>query len=100
MGCSSLQKATIGTSVSTIPRIGTRAFKGCSGLSAEAAVSIYALVNTIGQEAFMDCTNLPSIGYGINGTLGEARAALQIIEDSAFCNCTKLKTFQIGRAHV
>lgn len=93
MGCSSLQKATIGTSVSTIPRIGTRAFKGCSGLSAEAAVSIYALVNTIGQEAFMDCTNLPSIGYGTNGTLGEARAALQIIEDSAFCNCTKLKTF-------
>lgn len=90
MDCTSLAKVLVGaaTTDSSIERIGTRAFKGCSGLSTTGSVQFVVPVRVLGEECFADCTNMTSIGISAN-----FKAGLQVIENGVFKNCQSLNAF-------
>lgn len=90
MNCTSAQELNIGASSTdpVIERIGTRAFKGCTGLSKSAAVKFVVGVRVLGKECLADCVNLIDIGVS-----NEFRANLEVIEDKALNNCKSLNTF-------
>lgn len=89
MNCTSLEYVHFDGQTSTvIERIGTRAFKGCTGLSMEGAVGFTTIIHEFGEECFADCTNLPSFS-----NTEYSRAGLQVIEDRVFENCSKLRVF-------
>lgn len=93
MGCTGIAKITMSSGnvpqeeMNKIHRIGTRAFKGCTGLEEETAVSLLTLIDEIGEESFADCTKLPSVGIR-----SEFVANLKVIGDRAFENCESLST--------
>ena len=90
MNCTSAAKVMIGAAVTdpSIERVGTRAFKGCTGLSTTGSVQFVVPVRVLGEECFTDCTNMTSIGISAN-----FKAGLQVIEDGAFKNCQSLNAF-------
>lgn len=87
MNCTSAQRLSIGASETdpAIEKIGTRAFKNCTGLRSTSALEIFVVARVWGEECFADCTNLPAIGIST-----KARDNLEEIEDGAFKNCTSL----------
>ena len=90
MNCTSASKLEIGATQDdpTIERIGTRAFKNCTGFNSLAAIEIRMSVHILGEECFANCENLPAIGLSNN-----FRAQLEGIEDKAFSNCKSLTAF-------
>lgn len=90
MDCTALQEVNIGrTGREEIPRIGTRAFKGCVGMSdRENALSISAPVSILGVECFADCANLQAVPV-----TDIARKSMEVIEDRAFAGCVSLTQF-------
>ncbi len=89
MDCTALRKVCIGEGYQeSIPRIGTRAFAGCSGLNGRDAVSIRAKVTVLGEECFANCVNLSAIP-----TTESARVSLEVIEDRAFSGCKSMTQF-------
>ncbi len=86
MDCTAVTKIYIGRDDTTMERIGTRAFKNCTGLSGEGAIELCGVIKTLGTECFAGCTNLPSIGLTTTSTTG-----IEVIEDSVFEDCTKLR---------
>ena len=90
MDCTTLEKVYIGFQAADTPieRIGTAAFKNCTGLAVEGAVEFRTVVKSLGKECFKGCSSLPSIA--INTTV---LVNLVTIEDSVFEDCAKLRTF-------
>lgn len=90
MNCTSASKLEIGATQDDplIERIGTRAFKNCTGFNSLAAIEIRMSVRVLGEECFADCENLPAIGLSNN-----FRTQLEVIEDKAFSNCKSLTAF-------
>ena len=90
MNCTSASKLEIGATQDDplIERIGTRAFKNCTGLNSLAAIEIRMSVHVLGEECFAGCENLPAIGLSNN-----FRTQLETIEDKAFSNCRSLTAF-------
>lgn len=86
MDCTAIDKIYIGRDDTTIERIGTRAFKNCTGLSAEGAIELRGVIRIFGAECFAGCTNLPSIAL-----TDKLRSGIEVMEDSAFEDCTKLR---------
>ena len=93
MNCTSASKLEIGATQDDpfIERIGTRAFKNCTGFNSLAAIEIRMSVRTLGAECFADCENLPAIGISAN-----FKAQLEVIEDKAFSNCKSLNAFLVS----
>lgn len=87
MNCTSAAKVMIGAASTdpSIERIGTRAFKGCTGLSTAASVQFVVPVRVLGEECFADCTNMTSVGVS-----NPFKAGMEVIEDGAFKNCQSL----------
>lgn len=87
MNCTSAAQLFIGAASTDpgIERIGTRAFKGCTDLSAVGAIQIVASVRVLGEECFADCENVTSPGVSAN-----FRNGLEVIEEGAFKNCKSL----------
>lgn len=87
MNCTSAAQLFIGAASNDpgIERIGTRAFKGCTDLSAVGAIQIVASVRVLGEECFADCENVTSPGVSAN-----FRNGLEVIEEGAFKNCKSL----------
>lgn len=87
MNCTSAQKLYIGATEAdpSIDRIGTRAFKNCTGLNAASSIEIHVVARAWGEECFAGCTNLPAFGIST-----QARAQLEEIEDGVFRGCTSL----------
>ena len=92
MDCTSLKSVDIGSEGTTsrrsdgsysIERIGTRAFKNCTGLTEAGCVSVRTVNRVWGKECFAGCSNLATLAI-----LNEARGKLEVIEDSAFEGCT------------
>lgn len=90
MNCTSASKLEMGATEMDplIERIGTRAFKNCTGFNSLAAIEIRMSVRVLGEECFADCENLPAIGLS-----NSFRTQLEVIEDKAFSNCTSLTAF-------
>lgn len=90
MNCTSASKLEIGATQDDplIERIGTRAFKNCTGFNSLAAIEIRMSVHVLGEECFAGCENLPAIGLSNN-----FRTQLETIEDKAFSNCKSLTAF-------
>lgn len=90
MNCTSASKLEIGATQDdpVIERIGTRAFKNCTGLNSLSAIEIRMAVHVLGEECFANCENLPAIGLSNN-----FRVQLEGIEDKAFSNCKSLTAF-------
>lgn len=86
MDCTSLLQAYVGRDqLTNIDRIGTRAFKGCTGLSARGALSFSGKVRVWGEEAFAGCTSLQAFGV-----TNEAITSLETVEDSVFQGCSSM----------
>lgn len=87
MNCTSAQRLSIGSSETdpAIEKIGTRAFKNCTGLNSTSSLEIFVVARVWGEECFADCTNLPAIGIST-----KARDNLEEIEAGAFKGCTSL----------
>ena len=89
MGCTSLRRVAVGTGKrEEIPRVGTRAFKGCTRLVGRDAVSFMARMPVLGEECFADCVNLEAIPMS-----EYARSNLEVIEDRAFAGCKNMTLF-------
>lgn len=96
MNCKKLNYVQIGQKKDcVVARIGTRAFKGCTGLAGDAAspdtvsVSLMARIGVIGEESFAGCSNL-----GVLGVVSDVFVPnLKEIEDEAFAGCSKLYSF-------
>ncbi len=89
MECTSLQKLDIGGGrQEQIPRIGTRAFKGCTGLAGRDKVTFRGVLSVLGEECFAECVNLEAVPMSEN-----ARTSIEIIEDRAFEGCKSLSQF-------
>lgn len=87
MDCTGLSKVYIGVGDGAeIPRIGTCAFKNCTGLAGETPVEIRSATAEWGEECFAGCTTLKSIGLTNN-----SRDALTIMEDGAMRGCISLR---------
>ena len=87
MDCTSMERLIIGSGRGgVIDRIGTRAFKGCTGLAGRSSVSLRAALPVLGEECFADCTNLEAIPI-------TATDSLEVIEDRAFMGCRSLSQF-------
>lgn len=94
MDCTKLASIYLGTTESKIPRIGTRAFKNCTGLAgstANAAIAIRPVITTLGEGCFEGCNNLAAIG-----SVAQFRSNLVTIEDRAFAGCNKLAAFLVS----
>ena len=96
-GCEKLNVVTIGSSIGdTIPRIGTRAFKGCTNLGSDkdGRVSFLGKIRVYGEGCFEDCTSITGI-YITSSTVASDKSTywLEEIEDRAFAGCKKLKSF-------
>ncbi len=92
MNCTGLELVRL-EGTDSIERIGTRAFKGCTGLGTnaagekvEASVKLLMIVKELGEECFADCTNLVSIS-----TSTAELSNLTVIGDRAFQNCRSLR---------
>ena len=94
MDCTALKSVIIGNEGNegrgeggnySIERIGTRAFKNCTGLTEAGCVSIRTVNRVWGKESFAGCSNLATFSV-----LNEAREKLEVIEDSAFEGCTSM----------
>lgn len=94
MDCTGLQIVQLGAggADAMIPRIGTRAFKNCTGISASGAVKIYASIPVWGEECFAGCTNLMNVAFEQTATYYRI-ADLQIMENGVFRDCVKLSAF-------
>ncbi len=89
MDCTALKRAAIGGGhQEQIPRVGTRAFKGCTGLTGRDSVSFMAWMPVLGEECFADCVNLEAIPMA-----EYARESLEVIEDRVFAGCTSMTQF-------
>lgn len=87
MDCTALSKVYIGVGDGAeIPRIGTRAFKNCTGLAGETPVEIRSATAEWGEECFAGCTTLKSIGLTTT-----SRDALTVLEDGAMRGCSSLR---------
>lgn len=94
MDCTSLEKVYIGTTDVTFDRIGVRAFKNCTGLSTEAAVTVAATVKVWDTECFAGCENLVSIALSTQtSTVIGARAGMEELGDYVFAGCKRLRVF-------
>lgn len=104
-GCTSLKKITLSTSLETI---GSLAFNACESLE---EIDLPESVNNIEGSAFSWCTSLTDIiipskvstipsfcfAFAVNLNQVTANGTLDKIEDSAFINCSKLKTVSIEK---
>ncbi len=93
MDCTALKRLSLGSgSQSKIPRVGTRAFKGCTGLVGRDSVSFRAWMPVLGEECFAGCENLGAILM-----TEQARDNLEVIEDRAFEGCRSMTQFLVSR---
>lgn len=92
MDCTALKSVDVGSEGTdsrgedgnySIERIGTRAFKNCTGLTDVGCVTIRTVNRVWGKECFAGCSNMSTIAI-----LAAAREKLEVIEDSAFEGCT------------
>ncbi len=89
MDCVSMNRLIIGSSFQDqVPRIGTRAFMGCTALAGRSSVSFRAAILALGEQCFADCRNLEAIPMTTS-----ARQGIEVLEDRAFENCTGLTQF-------
>lgn len=95
MDCTSLKKLEIGGGTQDeVPRVGTRAFKGCTGLEGRNAVTFRAKMPILGEECFAGCTNLGAIPMVTTGTsIIPTSTTIEVLEDRAFEGCTNLTQF-------
>ena len=94
MNCTGIESVRLGATYTSeeeflfTRRIGTRAFKNCTGLSASGSLVIGGVIENIGEESFAGCLNLPDVAV-----LTSAKTKLLKIEDRAFADCSKLTVF-------
>lgn len=89
MNCAALEKVDLGGNrLHTIQRVGTRAFKGCTGLVGRQSVTARASIFELGEECFADCVNLEAIP-----TSEYARVNLASVGERAFAGCVNLTQF-------
>lgn len=89
MDCTALKRVSIGGGhAEKIPRVGTRAFKGCTGLTGRDAVLFMAQMSVLGAECFADCVNLEAIPM-----TEYARENLEVIEERTFAGCRSMTQF-------
>ena len=98
MDCTSITYLELGSNTSDgtkksytrIERVGTRAFKNCTGLTGSktsAPVVVCGEIGELGEECFAGCSNLVSIS-----AVDRFRTTLEKIDDYAFAGCRKLAT--------
>ena len=95
MDCPNLAQVYIGAgnngSYTQIDRIGTRAFKNCTGLSGDYSMGIRTGVKVFGEECFAGCTSMGAVAVA-----NITKTSLTTIEDKAFYGCSKLRLFLVS----